>query len=61
MSRQIVSDWEQNGKTESTPSGKKRLVSTEKEEQRNMCSTEFAHCNNTQADTSEWGLKTNLT
>lgn len=61
MSGQIVSDWEQNRiKTKNTPSGKKKLVSTKKEEQRNMRSTEFAHYNNTQPDTLEWGLKTNL-
>lgn len=60
-SGQIVSDWEQNNiKTQSIPSGKKKLVSTEKEEQRNKCSTEFARYNNTQPDTLEWGLKTKL-
>lgn len=60
MRGQIVSDWEQNNiKTQSIPSGKKKLVSTEKEEQRKKCSTEFAHYNNTQPDTLEWGLKTN--
>lgn len=61
MSRQIVSDWEQNNiKTESIPSGKKKRVSTEKEEQRKKCSSGFAHYNNTQWDTLKWGLKTNL-
>lgn len=61
MSGQIVSDWEQNNiKPQSIPSGKKKLVSPEKEESRNKFSTEFAHHSNTQPDTLEWGLKTIL-
>lgn len=54
-SGQIISDWEQNNfKTQSIPSGKKKLAHTKKEEQRNMCGTEFAH--NTQPDTLETNL-----